>query len=127
MGVALDIHRHHIIDLRKYFAVPKIFHIFAVIFLQYFMHFKLETPPHQTTAIQSIVGIFEGMERNTFDNSHFEDVHANTCSLKLEEIANNIHTIATNNGLSPDDAHFEDVPDVCIEMETGTGGIRIER
>lgn len=85
------------------------------------MQFKLETPQHQTTAIQSVVGIFEGMERNTFDNSHFEDVYANTCSLKLEEIANNIHTIATNNGLSPDDAHFEDVPDVCIEMETGTG------
>ena len=85
------------------------------------MKFRLETPQHQTTAIQSVVGIFEGMEKNTFDNSHIEDVYANTCSLSPEEIVSNIHSICKNNGLSDDDACFEDSPDVCIEMETGTG------
>lgn len=85
------------------------------------MQFKLETPQHQTIAIQSVVNIFEGMERNTFDNSHVEDVYANTCSLSLAEICPNIHSVATGNGLNDNEAQFEDVPDVCIEMETGTG------
>lgn len=54
------------------------------------MRFKLETPRHQTIAIQSVVDIFEGMECNTFDNAHCEDIYANTCSLRLEEMAANI-------------------------------------
>lgn len=85
------------------------------------MRFKLETPRHQTIAIQSVVDIFEGMECNTFDNAHCEDIYANTCSLRLEEMAANIHFIAEQNGISPEDANFEPVPDVCVEMETGTG------
>lgn len=71
------------------------------------MRFKLETPRHQTIAIQSVVDIFEGMECNTFDNAHCEDIYANTCSLRLEEMAANIHFIAEQNGISPEDANFE--------------------
>ena len=85
------------------------------------MQFKLETPQHQTIAIQSLVDIFEGMERNTFDNSHVEDVYTNTCSLSPKEVIRNIHMVSERNGLSKEDAHFEPIPDVCIEMETGTG------
>lgn len=85
------------------------------------MKFKLETPQHQATAIRSVVDIFEGMERNTFDNAHHEDIYANVCSLLPEEIIANMRAIAGRNGLSPEDACFEPVPDACIEMETGTG------
>ncbi len=31
------------------------------------MKFKLENPPHQSAAIQSVVEVFRGMERNTYD------------------------------------------------------------
>ena len=33
------------------------------------MIFKLETPEHQRTAIQSVVEVFRGMEKNTYDNA----------------------------------------------------------
>ena len=85
------------------------------------MQFKLETPRHQTTAIQSVVDIFEGMEKNTPENSQKEDVYVNTCSLSSEQIIANIHAVSANNGIDSKDAYFEALPDVCIEMETGTG------
>lgn len=33
------------------------------------MQFKLENPRHQISAIQSVVEVFRGMERNTLDRS----------------------------------------------------------
>ena len=45
------------------------------------MIFKLETPEHQRTAIQSVVEVFRGMEKNTYDNATDEDIRANYCSL----------------------------------------------
>lgn len=41
------------------------------------MKFKLENPHHQSAAIQSVVEMFRGMERNTYDNAHMEDIHSN--------------------------------------------------
>lgn len=85
------------------------------------MKFKLETPQHQTDAIRSVVDIFDGMEKNTYDNSQFEEIYANTCSLTPEEVYANIHRVCENNGISDENACYEELPDVCIEMETGTG------
>ena len=85
------------------------------------MQFRLENPPHQEAAIQSVVDIFDGMEYNTYENAHIEDIHANVCSLSPAEVYAKIHEIAERNGLTDEDAHYEDVPEVCIEMETGTG------
>lgn len=42
--------------------------------LKIIMHFKLETPQHQTTAIQSVVDVFEGMERNTFNTTQWSQM-----------------------------------------------------
>ena len=39
------------------------------------MIFKLETPEHQRTAIQSVVEVFRGMEKNTYDNAT-DETHA---------------------------------------------------
>lgn len=33
------------------------------------MRFRLETPEHQQIAIHSVVEIFRGMEKNTYDNA----------------------------------------------------------
>ena len=88
---------------------------------QTFLKFKLENPPHQSTAIQSVVDVFRGMERNTYDNAHVEDIHSNVCSLSAQEITDNIQRISSKNGISANQAFIIGENDACIEMETGTG------
>lgn len=85
------------------------------------MKFRLENPQHQITAIQSVVDIFRGMERNTYDNAHNEDIHMNVCSLSRQQIQDNIQSIIHENGVSDTQAFLVNENDACIEMETGTG------
>lgn len=85
------------------------------------MKFRLENPQHQMTAIQSVVDIFRGMERNTYDNAHNEDIHMNVCSLSSQQIYNNIQSIIHENGVSEMQAFLVNENDACVEMETGTG------
>lgn len=73
------------------------------------------------TAIQSVVDIFRGMERNTYDNAHNEDIHMNVCSLSSRQIYNNIQSIIHENGVSETQAFLVNENDACVEMETGTG------
>lgn len=85
------------------------------------MQFKLENPQHQITAIHSVVEVFRGMERNTYDNAHKEDIHTNVCSLSQQEIEANILHIVQNNNVPDSQSRLTDTNDACIEMETGTG------
>ena len=85
------------------------------------MVFKLETPEHQRIAIQSVVEVFRGMEKNTYDNATDEDIRANYCSLSLEALMANINKIAAENGIDPLQTYFQESRNACIEMETGTG------
>lgn len=85
------------------------------------MKFKLENPQHQMTAIRSVVDIFRGMERNTYDNAHNEDIHMNVCSLSSQQINDNIQSIIHENGVLDTQAFLVNENDACIEMETGTG------
>ena len=63
------------------------------------MQFKLENPQHQISAIQSVVEVFRGMERNTYDNAHLEDIHTNVCSLSNQQIRENIRRVMLENGV----------------------------
>lgn len=85
------------------------------------MKFRLENPQHQITAIQSVVDIFRGMERNTYDNAHNEDIHMNGCSLSIQQIHDNIQSIILENNVPEAQAFLVNENDACIEMETGTG------
>ena len=85
------------------------------------MIFKLETPEHQRAAIQSVVEVFRGMEKNTYDNATEEDIRANYCSLSLEALMVNINKIAAENGVDPLQSNLQETRNACIEMETGTG------
>ncbi len=85
------------------------------------MKFKLENPQHQITAIHSVVEIFRGMERNTYDNAHIEDIHSNVCSLSQQELMDNIKRIITENNTPDTQSFIIESNDACIEMETGTG------
>ena len=85
------------------------------------MQFRLENPEHQKIAIHSVVEVFRGMEKNTYDNSTDEDIRANYCSLSPEELHANLQKIIVENNISLNNAYLQDSQDACIEMETGTG------
>ena len=61
------------------------------------MKFKLENPQHQITAINSVVEIFRGMEKNTYDNAHVDDIHSNVCSLSQQDLMDNIKRVIAEN------------------------------
>lgn len=85
------------------------------------MELKLEQLEYQENAIQSVVSIFKGQERNTFDNACIEGIRSNVLSLSEEEIIQNIKDVLLENGIDEETANIQKTNDICIEMETGTG------
>jgi type III restriction enzyme len=85
------------------------------------MEIKLEQLEYQQKAAQAVISVFKGQERNTFDNASFEGIRSNYISLTKEEILENIKNTAAENGINEDTASISDSPDLCVEMETGTG------
>ncbi|MBN2836380.1 MAG: DEAD/DEAH box helicase family protein [Candidatus Delongbacteria bacterium] len=85
------------------------------------MELKLEQLEYQQKAINSIISVFKGQERNTFDNSCFEGIRSNMLSLSKKEIESNLEQIIIENGIDEKTASISDSNDLCIEMETGTG------
>ena len=85
------------------------------------MELQLESLKYQDIAVQSVVKIFEGTEKNTFDNSCKEGIRSNNNSLSLDEVESNIKNILLENGISEEVANLSKEKDICVEMETGTG------
>ncbi len=85
------------------------------------MKFQLETLEYQEEAIKSVLEVFSGTAKNTFDNATIEGIRKNICNLSKNEIKNNIEKIVLNNNISLETAKLSDNNDLCIEMETGTG------
>lgn len=85
------------------------------------MQFKLEQLEYQKRAINSIIKIFQGNDKNTFDNSCIEGIKKNLLTIDREKILENINNIILENGLSKDTAKISEDMNFCIEMETGTG------
>lgn len=85
------------------------------------MELKLEELDYQRTAIKSVVGVFDGTTKNTFDNATFEGIRFNQTTLTSEQVADNIKTVIHENGIDQSTAKLSPDNDLCIEMETGTG------
>ncbi|MBK5273678.1 MAG: DEAD/DEAH box helicase family protein [Desulfuromonadales bacterium] len=85
------------------------------------MKLILEELEYQKLAIASVVKVFEGQEKNTFENSFFFEIKSNISSLTPEEIAANKLRVITDNSLDPAVCNLTDDNDFCVEMETGTG------
>ena len=85
------------------------------------MQLKLENLPYQDVAIQSVIKVFDGTVKNTFDNACFEGIRSNTCQLSGQQLKENIFGVAENNELKVEIVNISDDNDLCIEMETGTG------
>lgn len=85
------------------------------------MELKLELLEYQETAIKSVVNVFDGNEKNTFDNACTDGIRSNICSLSNEQLTENIKSILLENGIDEEVAKLEEAPELTIEMETGTG------
>ncbi len=85
------------------------------------MQIKLERLPYQEAAIKSVVDVFDGNEKNTFDNACTDGIRANICSLSAQELMANIQSVVLKNGIPDDIAQLTNERELTIEMETGTG------
>lgn len=85
------------------------------------MELKLELLEYQETAIKSVVNVFDGNDKNTFDNACKDGIRSNICSLSNEQLTENIKSILLENGIDEEVAKLEEAPELTIEMETGTG------
>ncbi|MBN1602311.1 MAG: DEAD/DEAH box helicase family protein [Chitinispirillaceae bacterium] len=85
------------------------------------MELKLEQLEYQQQAINAVISVFKGQEKNTFDNSCSEGIRSNILSLSSEEIIQNLKHIVFENGISEGTANIQTNNDICVEMETGTG------
>jgi type III restriction enzyme len=85
------------------------------------MELQLESLKYQDTAIQSLVKVFDGTEKNTFDNACIEGIRSNLCTLTSKQLADNIQAVAFENAIDKETVRFSADNDLCIEMETGTG------
>ena len=45
------------------------------------MELKLENLKYQDTAIQAVIKVFDGTEKNTFDNACIEGIRSNFCNV----------------------------------------------
>ena len=85
------------------------------------MQLKLENLAYQTQAVQAVVNVFNGNIKNTAENANQHDIRQNLLSIDNAQIeANKLSTIELN-GLKVEDAKLSNAPEICIEMETGTG------
>ncbi len=85
------------------------------------MKLKLEELEYQRLAIQSVVKVFDGAAKNTFDNATTEGIRSNLCNLSNDQITGNIKAVALENGITEDKAQISETKNLCVEMETGTG------
>ncbi|MCD4737403.1 MAG: DEAD/DEAH box helicase family protein, partial [Bacteroidales bacterium] len=85
------------------------------------MEIKLEELEYQQTAIKSIVNVFDGNDKNSFDNACSEGIRSNICTLSTEQLNENIKTVLLENGIDEDIAKVTSEQELTIEMETGTG------
>lgn len=85
------------------------------------MIYELEDLPYQSHAVTAAVGVLDGQLRNNFDNANFFGIQSNVTNLSLEQIEVNKRRIIQENGIPEEIAKLSPDPDICIEMETGTG------
>ena len=81
------------------------------------MRLKLEELEYQQEAIRSVVSVFEGQERNTYESACQGSIHANVLSLTEDDLLQNIKRVSTENGIEERNARIQKANDLCIEME----------
>lgn len=85
------------------------------------MQIKLENLQYQQIAIDSVIQIFQGNEKNNFDNACFDGIRSNMLFLSEEQLAENTLKVISDNGIDSIEAKLTNDRELTIEMETGTG------
>ncbi len=90
------------------------------------MQLQLEDLLYQNKAIQSAVELFKGQNKNVSERPllssiNTADISPNQCLLSPEQLHNNKLSILQQNALAENEAALSEEPQICIEMETGTG------
>ena len=91
------------------------------------MQFKFTKIDYQESAINAIVGVFEGAEKVVESESFFRNIPTsiipNTLNIDLGKIANNLHQIQLQNNITStaEELTNQKPLDFSVEMETGTG------
>ena len=70
------------------------------------MELKLEQLEYQRQAIQSVISVFKGQTKNTFDNACMGGIRSNILSLSPEELIKNIRNIVIGNGIKEETANL---------------------
>jgi type III restriction enzyme len=78
------------------------------------MELKLELLEYQETAIKSVVNVFDGNDKNTFDNACTDGIRSNICSLSNEQLTENIKSILLENGSDEEVAELKDAQEFII-------------
>jgi type III restriction enzyme len=78
------------------------------------MKLKLEELEYQQNAIQSIVKVFEGTIKNTFDNAAVEGIRFNRSNLDEDQLKINIKAICEENGITEDKARISESKNLVI-------------
>ena len=73
------------------------------------MELKLEDLKYQDEAIESVIKVFDGTEKNTFDNACLDGIRSNICKLPKKAILENIGNVAEENGIHEDIANISEV------------------
>ena len=85
------------------------------------MKLKLEELKYQQDAIESVVKVFEGTAKNTFDNATIDGIRFNRCNLDDRSIKAEYQSrLRRKRHLRRQSANFREQK-FCVEMETGTG------
>lgn len=85
------------------------------------MKIQLEKLDYQETAINSIVKVFEGNDKNNFDNACKDGIRSNYSNLTIQDISQNISKVLIENNVDEDIVEKVEEQELTIEMETGTG------
>ena len=85
------------------------------------MKLKLENIDYQRQAIDSVVDLFKGQSRNTFENSVAFGIRSNVLNLSQEQLNANKQRIIAKSNIDEEMACLDDSIEYCVEMETGTG------
>ncbi|WP_340121535.1 hypothetical protein [Methylobacter svalbardensis] len=90
------------------------------------MQLQLEDLLYQNKAIQSAVELFKGQSKNVSERpllsqTNASDIAPNLCLLSPEQLHKNKLTILQQDALAENEAALSEEPQICIEMEIGTG------
>jgi type III restriction enzyme len=90
------------------------------------MQLQLEDLLYQNNAIQSAVQLFKGQSKNVSERTLLSQSNAivitpNQCLLSPEQLHKNNISILQQSALAENEAALSEEPQICIEMETGTG------